>query len=286
MSFKARTFLVSAVLSAVIYFLMFLMFSTEGHFLAGLFPEGGLRYLACLIFGIVASLITCACVFLFSKNVKEQNAIMEEVEKNGYSDRFVEMLRTEVGRLSGKELTQLSFNYIIMLADAYLMKGRPEEAMRVINIVNPRKDPIFSPSKPMGINNQIKFYSLQIGICEPLRMVDRANAIMNEAMPVLTKNMGKLQSNDLIIYETMCVYYLLIGRNDEAMRYADACFRYNSRSAKFLGNVQKVRVYSYIQDLNAAYQHYSIAEGLVEKPVERDIMNYLQNYYLRTPAYN
>ena len=281
MSFKAKSFLVALVLCWIMLSMMLLLMSSEGHFLASAIPEGGMRILACFGVGLFASLIVCACIFLFSKNVKQQNEIMDELEKNGYSDRYIYLVREEVSRLSGQQLSQISLNYIIQLADAYLMRRQPEEAMKIINLVNPGRNPIFSPSKPMGITNQIKYYDVQISICEPLGQVDRANNIMREAMPLINRNMGKNPSNDMVIYEIMSVYNLLIGRFDEAMRYADSYFKYNSRMAKFLGNVMKVRVYAYLGDKYSAYQCYSVVESLVEKPVERDILNYLKEVYLQ-----
>ena len=286
MSFKVRTFLISFIICGIFMSLMLLLYSSSGHFMAKLFPDGGMRILMCFVFGFLIGFIVSLFVFLFSKNVKQQNEIMDELEKNGYSDRFIQLLRAEVSRLSYTKLTQISLNYIIMLADAYLLRGNPQEAANIINLVNPKKNPIFSPTTPMGTSNQIKFYNVQMGICEPLGQVDRANNIMREAMPILNSNMGKSMQNDMFIWETFSVYNILIGRYDEAMRYADSFFKYNNRAAKILGNIMKTRVCYYLRDGSSAYQYYTEAEKLVEKPVERDMMNYVNKYYLQSPVYN
>ena len=281
MSFKVKSFLLSLVFCTLLYTLMFIHFSSERHFLYTVFPDGGARILLCLGFGLVASFLTSAGVFLFSKNVKGQNAVMEEFETNGISDRYIYLLQTEVNKGVNKPMTQFQLNYILQLADAYIMKGNPNAAINTLGLFGPvQTQKLMSPKAPMGESNRIKYYDLQMSISEQLHSPDRANNIMQEAMPVLMKYRGKGGSIDLVICETLCIYYLLIGRYDEALKSVEFCDKYDNKHARFLNNVQRVRIYSYLGDTNAAHQYYSAAASMVEKPSQRDIMAYLNNVYL------
>ena len=158
--------------------------------------------------------------------------------------------------------------------------------MNTINLVGPSVTPkLMDPKKLMGVSNLLKYYDIQISLCEQMHAPDRANNIMSEAMPIILKYQGKQQFQDLVICETLCIYNLLIGRYDDALRSVEFCERYNSRTARFLNNVQKVRIYSYLRDMNSAYQFYNAAAGIAEKKNEQDILAYLNSYYLQSTEF-
>lgn len=217
---------------------------------------------------------------LLSPNVKEQNNIYDEYDKNGYSDRYISLLSEAVNRAFKKPLNSIGIQYIMRLSEAYMMKDNIQESLNVINMISPQKYPdLLNPSNKLL--NIVLYYDIQMCLCEKLNDVNRANNIMNEAFSSLYRYYGKYFVYDLIISEIFSVYNSLNGNDKEAMEDAEFVSKYNRRLAKYACNLQKARVYSLMGDKASANECLDIAKTFARKKAEIDKIDYCRRYYLQ-----
>ena len=282
MGFKTRTFIICSIITGLLFSLMLLLLSSSGRFIAQWFPNKGLMIAGCFGMGLLLGFITNVLITLFSKNVKGQNAIMEEQEKNGYSDRYVMLLHDEVERLSSRPLTQISVNYILQLANVYLMKEDVNAAITTVNLLNPERDKkFFNSFSQQGKRNLLCYYDVQVCICEELWDAGRAERVMKDAMPMINSFYGSNKTLDLLIDEILSIYYIVYGQYGNAMKYADHCLTFtDNRYALFVGNLQKAKIYGYIRDKSSGLEYLRQAESYGQKPFQKDVVEYVRRRYL------
>ncbi|MBR4581492.1 MAG: hypothetical protein IKO32_09685 [Lachnospiraceae bacterium] len=103
MSFKYRTYLICTALTWPAWSLMFFVLLRRSRSI----ESGGTKALIIILGGLILSLLINLVIVVFSKNVRNQNAIMSELETNGYSDKLRELLEEEIERLGNKTINRV-----------------------------------------------------------------------------------------------------------------------------------------------------------------------------------
>ena len=98
-----------------------------------------------IVSGFVLALVFAFLILLINTKSRVQMQIQTEFEKNGYSDRYIELLQKEVNRLKAKgDMSQIYLNYIRSLANAYLFQHNDTAAIETINFLHKKINHIFS----------------------------------------------------------------------------------------------------------------------------------------------
>ena len=268
MNFKTRSIIISIVFSWPLDSFM-LYFLTMRSSLTG-----GTRFWICFGGGLVISMLMVFGIQLFSANTRNQNAIEGELEKNGYSDRFIELSQAEVNRLSSKRPHQQYYiRYVINLANAYLYKKEPYQALEAINMLNPnylKHNTV--KSNPVELAQLLSYYSVQMCICEDLNDLQRAHNVMNDAEPILEKCKGKGTATDIISDEMNVTYCCLCGDFETAMDYAEHTMVRSIKGQEYIGYALRAKVFLKMGNLREARKNLDIATGYAKKKLEMDFI--------------
>ena len=277
------------IISTALYMLMLLFFSGSYHFLGKLDLFAEHRFLSCFVGGIILAIVTTVCIMLFSKDTKGQNEILSEFEENGYSDRYISLLQSEVRRHSIEYRSnnhKNNINYIECLerlADAYLFKEQVNEAMSTLNLINPEMRSWMAANNNLFVKKQLSgYYDVQMCICEELRDVQRANNVMREGSLYVSKAGIDHSALDLVNCEVLCTYNIVIGNYNTAMQYASFCLQAKNPAHQFTGNLLMSKVYYYIGDFESAkrYRDAAASIGFKREKAKQDLIAYFDKKYL------
>ena len=270
MNFKWKSILFSLILTWPCYALMLYWILRRFHL------GGGILFLICFFGGLLIAFIVTFAIQLFSPTVKNQNAIEIEMEKNGYSDRYIELTQAEVDRLSKKGISKYFIRYVLLLSNAYLARKEPYKALDTISIIDPERLKIHTKkNSPMEQNQLLQFFDVQMCISEDLNDIGRAQNVMNDAAPYLQQFYGKTVMADYNIDEIYVTYYCLCGDYNNAMKYADHALMKSVKGAEFVGYGLKAKVYVKFGDFAEARRNLDTAKGYAKKRTAQD---YLKMY--------
>lgn len=248
MGFKGRSFWICAVLCTFMYYAMVHFWGISNRIFGGI-ENFILRELVVFTASFVLSVITTLLIMVFSKSVKNQNAIMTEFEKNGYSEKFIELSSAEVNRLGAtaakNRFSGIYVNYVLNLANAYLYREDLRNAMETINRLSPgeMKDSL-DTGNLITVIALLNYFDMQITICDEMKDLNRLQRVMMDARPYFEKYRGKSSTADTIINESNCFYFRMMGQYDEAMRYADECLKKKDKLNGYVGNLLKATVFA------------------------------------------
>ena len=205
-----------------------------------------LKVILYILTGLITTVIMIICINSFSPLVKGQNAIMTELEQNGYTMRFIELTEAEINRIisSGKvyKLYRYFSQYVRFQADCYLYVDNVNAALSSIGRINLKDMQTYL--KGLDSNAFLGYFDVQMAISEELNDPARAYAVMQDAQSYLQKEYGKSVGGDLIANEIYCQYYLTVGNYSTALEYAQRCLvRASIPFCTFLGNALSFKVY-------------------------------------------
>ena len=265
MGFKGKTFWICTILCTFMYYAM-VHFWRIGNKVFGGIENFFLRELVIFTAAFLFSAITSLLIFTFSKSVKSQNAIMTEFEKNGYSEKFIELSSAEVNRLGANTVktrfNNIYVNYVLNLANAYLYHEDIQNAMETINRLSPEelKDNL-DTGNLITMIALLNYFDMQINICDEMKDLNRLQRVMADARPYFEKYRGKSPTADTIINESNCFYFRMMGQYDEAMRYADECLKKKDKLNGYVGNLLKATVFADMGRVPEALQCVDDARG-------------------------
>ncbi len=254
MGYRARSIAICTVLTGPIYAFLVFRIIRWGWLPFTFGMSVGLRLLISIIAGFVIAFVASVLILYLNPKSRAQAAIQTEYEKNGYSDRYIELLQAEVNRLSGKnDTSQIYLGYIRSLANAYLFHHDYQAAIETINLISPEVMMRKMGNYPGGGMQTVQYFGVQMAICESLKDPNRAEAVMRDAYPYIQANYGKSALGDIIIDEYYIMYYCIFGNYDQAFVYANhGMNRGDKPRFRLYGNVLYARVYMNMGDYDNA----------------------------------
>ena len=270
MGFKARSMLICIIITWPCYALMLYWVLRRDAM------QGGVKFLICCFGGLLVAFLVTLVIQTFSKNVKGQNAIETEFEKNGYSDRYIEITQSEIDRLKGKSISRYYIRYVVLLANAYLFRKEPHRALETINLINPENLKNHTKKNaPVDQSQLMQFFAVQMCVSEDLNDLQRAHNVMNDAAPYITQYYGKIISTDILIDEMYVTYYCMCGDFSNAMKYADHTLLRSIKGVEYIGYALKAKVFLSMGNLQEARNNLEISRGYAKKKMEFD---YIEQY--------
>lgn len=221
MSYKLKTFLVDMIFAWPLYVILFTV-------LGFLLPDSIFHnFWMTVAISFVVSLIMVLIIINFVPVTKNHITVMNELEKNGYTEKFFMLSEQEIQRLisAGRVYKDYRFfsQYINYQADGYMLLGNLNAAMDTLSRVNLKDMQSFL--KKIDNNTFLIYFDIQMSLSEELNDPARANAVMQEASSYIKSGLGKGIYSDLLIYETYAVYYLVTGDTAKAEEYAERCIK-------------------------------------------------------------
>ncbi len=221
MSYKLKTFLVDMIFAWPLYVILFTV-------LGFLLPDSIFHnFWMTVAISFVVSLIMVLIIINFVPVTKNHITVMNELEKNGYTEKFFMLSEQEIQRLisAGRVYKDYRFfsQYINYQADGYMLLGNLNAAMDTLSRVNLKDMQSFL--KKIDNNTFLIYFDIQMSLSEELNDPARANAVMQEASSYIKSELGKGIYSDLLIYETYAVYYLVTGDTAKAEEYAERCIK-------------------------------------------------------------
>lgn len=282
MSFKAKNFLVSIVIMWPSFFIF--IFSMIHIFRVHRSLSTPLLVFIYIFGSLLITLLWAGSVQLFSKDVKGQNAIMGELEKNGYTEHFLEVTSAEVYRLKEKNTSPSSrmyniyLGYILNLANAYGYMDNTNAALETIALINPedlkRKSQDKNPNFRM---NLINYFNVQMNICEDIRDLERLDRVMYDASPYLEEFYGKNFQHDASINEAYTIYYLMHGDISTATQYANNSIGRSDKLNRYVGNLLMAKILKYQGRYNEAFSYTEVARNFATSPASKQFIEKLAN---------
>ena len=246
MSYKFKVMLILGVLTLPLMFFLTKRITTPGRgFLSINGLSTGMYYLAVFGISLAITIIVLLCTLLFSAKGRIQLDIEGELQKNGYSDKYYEMLSAEVNRLAAKNDTKdnLYTDYVSKLANYYLIKGRYTEAYNTINTLNLNVLKYNARKDDAGKMRLLMYYDVQLCVCDDLQDVERAHRIMDDAKEFINVMSGNRSAMmKLAVNEFCSTYYAMIGSYDIATEYATKMAGSDPVNGKFYGNMQFIKI--------------------------------------------
>ena len=272
MGFRLRTFLICLILCWPLG--SFALWWTSADRLFPFEATGFKGFLFYALGGLVFSLIVTLISSNLSPAVRAQNAIETEKEKNGFTDRYIELVEKELDRRvkSGSKLNSpIYMNYIFGLTNAYLVNDNPLAARDVINRVDPEVIKKYTkPSDPTAMTRLMQYFDVQICVCESLKDYDRLENVFLDAKPYMEMVYKKGNpAADMSIREIYIVYNCMRGLYDEAAVYVKECLNSKSRQIQWIGYHFQARVYKYMHQFDNARQSIANGEQLAKSPTEK-----------------
>ena len=221
MSYKLKTFLVDMIFAWPLYVILFTV-------LGFLLPDSIFHnFWMTVAISFVVSLIMVLIIINFVPVTKNHITVMNELEKNGYTEKFFMLSEQEIQRLisAGRVYKDYRFfsQYINYQADGYMLLGNLNAAMDTLSRVNLKDMQSFL--KKIDNNTFLIYFDIQMSLSEELNDPARANAVMQEASSYIKSELGKGIYSDLLIYETYALYYLVTGDTAKAEEYAERCIK-------------------------------------------------------------
>ncbi len=190
-------------------------------------------FMLMVLFGLISSFVMALLISVLSPLAKNQNEIMVELEKNGYSERFIQLAEQEINRLisTGKAYQNYRYfcNYVRIQADAYLYCDDVNSAINGIGRINLRDMQTYL--KKLDHRAFLEYFDIQMMISEELKDAARADAVMNDAAVYFPKEIGKDAVADIIVSEIQSTYYLIAGDLANAYECAQKCFTFKGHPA-------------------------------------------------------
>lgn len=239
MSYKLKTFLVDMIFAWPLYVILFTV-------LGFLLPDSIFHnFWMTVAISFVVSLIMVLIIINFVPVTKNHITVMNELEKNGYTEKFFMLSEQEIQRLisAGRVYKDYRFfsQYINYQADGYMLLGNLNAAMDTLSRVNLKDMQSFL--KKIDNNTFLIYFDIQMSLSEELNDPARANAVMQEASSYIKSELGKGIYSDLLIYETYAVYYLVTGDTAKAEEYAERCIkRENIPLCAYVGNAIHAKI--------------------------------------------
>lgn len=270
MSFKYRTYLICTALTWPAWSLMLFVLLRRSRFI----ESGGTKALIIILGGLILSLLINLVIVVFSKSVRNQNAIMSELETNGYSDKLRELLEEEIERLGNKTINRVYIDYVFKLTNVYLTHRRPQDALYCINRLD-----IEGLKRHIDIKKDTDrtilwvYFCIQMSICEELGDVNRAHNVFADARPYLDQYSGKGNITDAIALEVYSIYYRILGQYEQSIMCAEQMISQKNRLAKVDGYLLKGYTLALLGDFEQAdtYVHESFEQA--KSKAEMDIVD-------------
>ena len=271
MSFKAKNMLVSIIFMWPSFFLFIFSMFHILHLHRSI--PTSVQVLIYIFGSLVLALLWTAAIHLFSPDVKGQNAIMGELETNGYSEHFLEVTSAEVYRLKEKNMTPSSrmyniyLGYVLNLANAYAYMDNTNAALETIALINPedlkRKSQDKNPNFRM---NFINYFDVQMNICEDMKNSERLDRVMYDASPYLEEFYGKNFQHDASINEAYTIYYLMHGDFSTATQYANNSIGRSDNLNRYVGNLLMAKILKYQGRYTEAFYYTEVARNFAKAP--------------------
>ena len=261
----------------------FVLWYTDAIRLLPFEPGGFLKFLFYALGGLIFSVIITLVSSSISPAVRAQNAIESEKEKNGYSDRYIQLVEKEVDRRvkNGSRLNSpIYFGYIFNLCNAYLVNDNPIAARDVINRIDPEAMKKYTkPSDTMAMLRLMQYFDAQICVCEDLRDYDRLERVFLDVKPYIETTYKRGNPTlDFVIDEMYCTYSCMHGLFDDAMGYANDLLNSKLRTYRYVGYHLQAKVYRYMGNFPAARNAVEEMRQLAKAPTEKVFLEYEERY--------
>lgn len=262
MGFKAKMLIIISVLIFPCWFLLVYNVTKPGGIFAISGLEGGKHIL--LVFGVsfVLSIVVTLCTTFLSAKANNQLNIENEVQKNGYTDKYYELLKGEIERLSAKSDTtdNIYTDYILKLSNYYMIKHLPEEALNTVNVLNLYILKENAKKNDAGKMKLLNYYNIQLCICDDLDDLNRAYNIMEDAKAFINiMSNSKSVMIQLSVDEFCSTFYAMCGDYGLAEQYADK-MEFLSVSGKTVANIQYSKIRTHQGDFEGAHAFLDNAE--------------------------
>ncbi len=279
MSHKWISIIISTAVCTPIFYLMMNHFDSFG--LSRTFSGAGLVFIHIGI-SLISAFLISFFISIFSKSVKNQNEMEDELRKNGLSDRFIEVAQSELNRFGRNELKPYHFRYIMFLTVAYCRRNRIQDALNTINRIDPQLI-----LKRIGFRETAEIYSLQyydaqVCICEAMNDIARLDNVMNAGKRWFDENAGKSVNHKILLDEIYSVYYSMHGEYEQAMKFADHCIGIGGRLPSLTGYSFKAKIYARMGDAQTANamvsKAYEYAKNQVDLQELEDVKAFISKY--------
>lgn len=274
LSYKLRSFFAYMIIGWLLYGILF---STIGLIL----PYSKFHnFLVTVIISFVVTLIMVLIIMYLVPRTKNLISIMDELEKNGYTEKFYMESEQEIQRLisTGRVYKDYRFfsQYINYQADGYLLQGNIDAAVDTLNRMHLKDMQSFL--KGIDINNFLVYFNIQMGISEELNEPQRADAVLQEASSYIKSELGKGVYSDLLIFETYAEYYLTTGDIAKAEEYAERCLkRENIPLCAYEGNAIHAKICIKTGRFEEADQHIAKIEQNASTTLQKQVAYFLRS---------
>ena len=193
-----------------------------------LFTPGSTLGKSILIFIPVSLILGLVLMMVLLKREKstpigiKYSEMLREVQKNGYSDRFYEIVDEGAALCSEKGDRDSNYYVSFMLygASAYCLKKEYGKALQYINSVDTTK--IRSGEQEFLDHGETLalYFNTQMGICQGMGDVQRAENVLSDAKNYVEKYYKAGGLNALSIDDMYCAYYAVKGDYENEFAHA------------------------------------------------------------------
>ena len=280
MSHKWISIIICTAVSTPLYYLMFDHF--DMFHLRASFP-GAAGILIQIGISLVLAFVISFVISIFSKSVKNQNEMEDELRKNGLSDRFVEVAQSELNRFPNpNSLKPYHIKYLLLLTVAYCRRDRYQDALNTINRVDPQLILKKCGIPSTGEIFSLQYYDAQVCICECMNDIARLDNVMNAGKRWFDETAGKSVNHKILLDEIYSVYYAMHGEYEQAMKFADHCIGIGGRLPSLCGYGYKAKIYARMGDAENANamvsKAYEFAKNQVDIQELEDLKKFIAKY--------
>ena len=280
MSHKWISIIISTVVCAPLFYLMMTRF--DSFRLEESLPKVAVTFIYIGI-SIVVSFVIALLISIFSKSVKNQNEMEDELKNNGLSDRFVEVAQQELNRYpTANSLKTYHFKYLLLLTVAYCRRNRIQDALNTINRIDPQLILKRLGASSMAEIYSLQYYDAQVCICETMDDIGRLDNVMNAGKRWFDETAGKSVNHKLLLDEIYSVYYAMHGEYAQAMKFADHSIGIGGRLPSLCGHLYKAKIYARMGDAENANamvsKAYEFAKNQVDIQELEDVKKFISKY--------
>ena len=264
MKYKMKIFLLTTIIGWAALMLAFGFFFDR--IIIDIIPiePAGLKWAIIAAVSLLVAILCTLSTWTFNKHNKMKLDAEAELVANGYSPKYLELLKKQVDALSQNPGNRNFAPAVVRLANAYLVFDEPDAAFHTINRLNPMalKTKFTSSSADQKI--LMDYFDVQMAVCEEINDLMRADAVMQDARQFIDRIYRKSLMTDLNIDEMCCCYYCMYGDFKIAQSFADHVAGYRGTMV-FYSHLLNAKICNYRGDYNGADSYLDAARKLAGK---------------------